>query len=716
MLGNDGKGGEGRVGVVDRYFELSAVIEHGKADRDFQLAIAAARETYPILAEVVRAWKREYGGFDISTSHAVHTAPTLMAVLEDREGIRELRGALEGVSELRDWLPAAEQAESDIELVVRIMAAVHQEPGLVQSRLKGHLGAADGHRISQLVGWLERAGRIRRVKKGSSHQLYLGHPLGAKVAGRAPADMPVSPGTDFSEEASPSSVTVAQALRSPSRRAASRAQEIDLEALPYIRLPKAPARWEGRQEPSAEDHAEGKSERRAAPRFAADGDGWRIITEDKLAPEERPDPAYKDTFPTGGSTFWLDTKGHRERFEDAASVLRVTDRAGSLVAERGIAHDVYRTDVNTDGSAILFMSREGVLHAYSDGIEPILAERVEDLAEYRSQAERLGIDRRKLRNHVRSVAISTDRSRHLVTVVDEAWCMSTITGEVLWGVRLPAQEGWTRVVSPRMERVGTSDEVEAALRLMELDFPVAPEDITRQYRRLAMRWHPDRNPNDARATQRFQELVAAMEILTGADLRGIENGEVERITYQKILRRERIEVPGDLGMAHGLEVTFSLGVSEKQAADWIYAANFGSSDNRVFLAGYSGKVVEVSDRGSPTRVYDLGAVPRQLVETDSYLYILTDTRLYVLSGDRLEALVDVFDQGDLVVGDTGFGLLESKVFSWFSPTGRRIGGVRTKDPIRRVLSLPQGLVVETRQHRATVAGAPSWWRGSASMS
>ena len=68
------------------------------------------------------------------------------------------------------------------------------------------------------------------------------------------------------------------------------------------------------------------------------------------------------------------------------------------------------------------------------------------------------------------------------------------------------------------------------------------------------------------------------------------------------------------------------------------------------------------------------------------------------------------DQGDLVVGDTGFGLLESKAFSWFSPTGRRVGGVCTKDPIRRVLSAPQGLVIETRQHRATVVGAPSWWR------
>ncbi len=166
------RGGQVEGRVLDRYFELSAVIERGKADQDYRSAIAAARETYAIMSQFVRECQREYGRFDIRTSHAVHTAPTLMAVLEDREGIRELRAALEGVPELRDWLPSAERAEADIELVVGIMGVVHREPGLAQSGLKAHLGAADGRRVSQLAAWLEKAGRIRRVKKGSSHQLY----------------------------------------------------------------------------------------------------------------------------------------------------------------------------------------------------------------------------------------------------------------------------------------------------------------------------------------------------------------------------------------------------------------------------------------------------------------------------------------------------------------------------------------------------------------
>jgi hypothetical protein len=31
------------------------------------------------------------------------------------------------------------------------------------------------------------------------------------------------------------------------------------------------------------------------------------------------------------------------------------------------------------------------------------------------------------------------------------------------------------------------------------------------------------------------------------------------------------------------------------------------------------------------------------------------------------------------------------------------------DPIRRVLSTADGLVGETRQHRARIEGAPAWW-------
>ncbi len=494
------------------------------------------------------------------------------------------------------------------------------------------------------------------------------------------------------------------------------ARLLDFSVIPIVRLPKAPPIWESREAPAEYSEASSLKQDTAATKweaqshFSVEGIGWAIANEEKLAKDDRPDPAFKEVFHTGRYTHWLDPKGKREGFEFAAAVLRVTAPDGSVAAERGLGHDVYRSDVNADGTAVLFLSREGVLHGYTESILPILEARLLDLPEYRAQAERLGIEPRELKNHSRCVAISADKRHYLVTVVDEAWCLETATGEVVWGFRMPTSEGWTQRVADRSGRTGTSTEVDVALRLMQLTLPITPQDITRQYRTLAMQWHPDKNPGNSGATARFQELGAAMELLTGTDPSGLTGLEIERVTYERLISTERVTIPDGRGgaMDVGISMSVSMSVDEKSASDWIYAANLGK-DGRAFLAGYSGKVVVISARGIPERVYDIGAVPRHIVDAGEHLYILTDTRLYILSGDRLEALVDVYGAGDVLVAGNGFALIESKSLTWFTPNGQRIGVVRTQAPLRRALSTSAGLVVETRQHRCVVAGAQHWW-------
>lgn len=155
-------------------------------------------------------------------------------------------------------------------------------------------------------------------------------------------------------------------------------------------------------------------------------------------------------------------------------------------------------------------------------------------------------------------------------------------------------------------------------------------------------------------------------------------------------------------------VQFGMQASEKQASDWIYASSF-ATDGGAFLAGYSGRVVRTDASGRPWRAYDIGAVPRRIADTEDFLYFLTDTRLYILQDRFLVRLIDVFDEGEFVLGQTGFGLLEKKRFRWFTEEGDLIGAVHAKNPIRRVISTPEGLVIETRQRRVRVTGAPEWW-------
>jgi molecular chaperone DnaJ len=46
------------------------------------------------------------------------------------------------------------------------------------------------------------------------------------------------------------------------------------------------------------------------------------------------------------------------------------------------------------------------------------------------------------------------------------------------------------------------------------------EDIKKAYRKLAMKWHPDRNPDNPRAEEHFKEAKQAYEILSDAQKRG----------------------------------------------------------------------------------------------------------------------------------------------------------------------------------------------------
>jgi len=46
------------------------------------------------------------------------------------------------------------------------------------------------------------------------------------------------------------------------------------------------------------------------------------------------------------------------------------------------------------------------------------------------------------------------------------------------------------------------------------------EDIKRAYRRMAMKYHPDKNPDNKEAEDKFKECAEAYEVLSNAEKRG----------------------------------------------------------------------------------------------------------------------------------------------------------------------------------------------------
>lgn len=51
------------------------------------------------------------------------------------------------------------------------------------------------------------------------------------------------------------------------------------------------------------------------------------------------------------------------------------------------------------------------------------------------------------------------------------------------------------------------------------------QTIKKAYRRLAMKWHPDKNPGDAEAEERFKQIAAAYEVLSDPEKRAKHDGK-----------------------------------------------------------------------------------------------------------------------------------------------------------------------------------------------
>jgi len=199
----------------------------------------------------------------------------------------------------------------------------------------------------------------------------------------------------------------------------------------------------------------------------------------------------------------------------------------------------------------------------------------------------------------------------------------------------------------------------------------------------------------------MKALNSSYEKLTGLSAEEMLNQISEISHYRQPLSSMKFEVDD-----HEFELSISMGGSWGQ--DWIYASSFGPN-NSLYLGTYSGRIIEIDGLGCPIRVFDVGSVPEKIVSIGDYLYILTHTRLYILKNNSLLQIADVFEMGDLVITNTGFGLLSDKKFKWFNSEGHYKGKIVSQNPIRNIYQSKKGLIVESRQHRAIITEFPELW-------
>jgi hypothetical protein len=657
----------------DTYYDTMSQMQKSISRGNFEKAARLVRENLHRIPDWVKETCIEFGTFDIRSIPALEQGGTVLALVGDDAGLAQMRDMVASISELEPWIEIVEQHQYDRQLFKAIMSAVAAHPNCLQSEVKDLVGESDGRRVANLLSYLEKAGRIVRIRSGRTYKLLMPKSPGALTL--PPKPIPKSHRTH---------------RRPPTLR------EIDLSSLSYVPLPRAPLRWE---------EAQADRRRAAAPKaenyFEVHDADWQIATIEAIPPSERPDTAFRKMAPTYSGIVMIDDLGKADGLGQIEAAVLHYDQTGLLVTKKGLKHDIYRAGVHPLGYGLIAMSRDCIVHAYDAHLEPILVTDLNRAPEIRALRRRFEIPSDQLKNHVRCVALSQDATCYLFTAVDEAWCID-MGGKPLWGVKLPLKDGWTQVAPPSSQSA-MSEDVCRALYLMELSFPLTPEDIKRRYRELAKQWHPDLNPEDSKAHEKMSELNAAAEALTGIEASSIP--QYTGATFMREIDRREFTVEG---------ITFttniSMRISGSYACDWIYAASFAANSDAAYLAGYSGRVILVDEHGEGLRVYDIGSIPRRIVDTGDYLYLLTDTRLYVLRDEALYSVVDTYDSGDLVVAQTGFGLLEKKRLRWFSADGQYLGSVIATDPIRRAYWDGDAMVVETRRRRAIVQGAPAWWK------
>lgn len=658
--------------ATNRYFDLMGKMQGAIATQKYDEAASIIVQTL----EVVEPWLKEdvgeYGKFVIGSIPVFEQGGRILAFLGKDTELARMEDITKRHPEFGPWRETVAEHRADQVRFVRILGAVREKPGILQIDMKKEIGGEDGRRIATLIGFLEKSGKLSRQKSSKTYKLL---PPGMKVDA-AGAVMP--------------RVALPQAPVTSHRRdkGGYKPRLVNFAQMERVPLPRAPVRWEL-------DQTAGKSVEPPKTAFEVRDAQWQIVSAEKLAPEARPDPAFRELHPTASGLLMVDDLGNAEEFGEAPAAVLRFNLDGDLVVKAPLTRDIYRFSAHPLGNGFVTASKDMVLQVYDNDLKVRLETALRLSPEVKAVQQRLQFADSQLKNHVRCVALSPNESRYLVTVVDEAWCI-TMGGDVVWGVKMPVKEGYAPAGIGERPPADTSDQVAKAFDVLGLALPVSPEDVKRRYRELAKQYHPDLNGGDKSALEKMKELNLALEAVTGLTPEAAP--DFTGVRYTKELQRSAVKT--EFGT---LNITMSMVVSESFAADWVYAAAFGTDGNTAYLATYTGRVVQMDGTGVPKRSYEIGAVPKAIVDTGEFLYIQTDTRLYVLRETRLYRLLDTYDGGDLIVWKQGFGLLEKKRFRWFGSDGTYLGSVVSKDPLRRAYWKANSLVLETRQARAIVA-------------
>ena len=158
--------------VSNAYFDSMLRMQTAVSQRNFEKAGHLVHENLDYIPGFVSDYKRTHSlSFDIRSIPALEQGGVVLALLGDNEGLVRMREIVASIRELKPWVEKVERHRYDLRLFREILDVVTAPPNCLQTDVKGLVGEADGHRVANLISYLEKAGEVVRIKEGRTYRL-----------------------------------------------------------------------------------------------------------------------------------------------------------------------------------------------------------------------------------------------------------------------------------------------------------------------------------------------------------------------------------------------------------------------------------------------------------------------------------------------------------------------------------------------------------------
>lgn len=155
------------------YFRTRERMDSAIFCRQYDAAARFARENLDHIFDFVNDVILNRGRFDIPSVPALERGGTMLALADDLAGLQRMHEVVASIPPLASRIPAIEKHFRSRDLFRRIPDVLAQRGPCLQTEMKHLLGETDGHHVAQLLAWLEKAGRIRRERRGKTYRVTL---------------------------------------------------------------------------------------------------------------------------------------------------------------------------------------------------------------------------------------------------------------------------------------------------------------------------------------------------------------------------------------------------------------------------------------------------------------------------------------------------------------------------------------------------------------